>query len=248
MKENAIKKINKFGKVGVIVGQILKVFCVLSAVVMIVYAIVMMMMPKDLLEVSYYNGVRCKLDVRTLPVEERDAAVAELLGSVDGEPAVMVTTVGNNVTQLKVVGTQQDLNMVSVDYNEDNQILSMDMQSEGSNVFAKGKTVIMVLATILLAASEFVTFAFVVKLCRNLKNCDTPFIPEVLKDIKKTAFSLIPWCITWPLMEAAMGFMVSNAFTFTINIGMILIVFVVLALSHVFSYGAMLQQESDETL
>ena len=94
----------------------------------------------------------------------------------------------------------------------------------------------------------FITITFIVKLCKEFKTCETPFSEGVIKRIKQVGFSLIPWCIMYPTAEAAANFMVSNNLNISIDIGMIIMVLVVLALAYIFQYGAMLQQESDETL
>ena len=64
------------------------------------------------------------------------------------------------------------------------------------------------------------------------------------------AFSLIPWVFLSSLVNS-----VSNSITtggphvsLSINLGMILIILVIFALTLIFKYGAVLQQESDETL
>ena len=97
-------------------------------------------------------------------------------------------------------------------------------------------------------AVAIVTITFIIKLCKEFKTCETPFSNDVIKRMKQVGYSLIPWCFTYPTAEAAANFMVSNNLNLSIDLGMIIMVLVVIALTHIFKYGAMLQQESDETL
>ena len=142
----------------------------------------------------------------------------------------------------------EEMEMVDFTVDRDNNTVAIEMASQPTNIFHPVKIVIFILVETLLMVVNFITITFIIKLCKEFKTCETPFSAGVIKRIKQVGFSLIPWCIVYPTAEAAANFMVSNNLNISIDIGMIIMVLVVLALAYIFQYGAMLQQESDETL
>ena len=191
----------------------------------------MLAVPKDLFTLDYYVGMDMQVDLDTIGETITEEDMAELEAD-----AYTVTT---SDTEMVIVGVEAD---------EEANTLSVNFASEPTNMFNATKIVIFVLLQLLLMVVNFITITFIVKLCKEFKTCETPFSEGVIKRIKQVGFSLIPWCIVYPTAEAATNFMVSNNLNISIDIGMIIMVLVVLALAYIFQYGAMLQQESDETL
>ena len=68
--------------------------------------------------------------------------------------------------------------------------------------------------------------------------------------MKHLAVALIPWCIISSVSDSTFSSIVSGkpSFSLSVDLGMVLVVLVVLVLVYIFKYGAVLQQESDETL
>ncbi len=108
---------------------------------------------------------------------------------------------------------------------------------------------ILLVACIACAAAYF-PFLFASKLCKNLKNCQTPFTAESSKQLMNLAWSLIPMSVIGSLTES----IITSVFTNSVNIGItldltvVLLVLCVFMLSYIFKYGTSLQTESDETL
>lgn len=231
MKQEVVAKINKFGKIGEVIAQISRIFVILGAVILLAAGILMLAMPKDLFTIDYYVGMDLMVDLDAVGETITEEDMAELEAD-----AYTVTT--------------SDTEMVIVDVKADEEAntLNVKFASEPTNMFNATKIVIFILLQLLLLVVNFITITFIVKLCKEFKTCETPFSAGVIKRIKQVGFSLIPWCIVYPTAEAAANFMVSNNLNISIDIGMIIMVLVVLALAYIFQYGAMLQQESDETL
>ena len=231
MKQEVVAKINKFGKIGEVIAQISRIFVILGAVILLATGIFMLAVPKDLFTLDYYVGMDMQVDLDAVGETITEDDMAELEAD-----AYTVTT--------------SDTEMVIVDVEADAEAntLNVKFASEPTNMFNATKIVIFVLLQLLLMVVNFITITFIVKLCKEFKTCETPFSEGVIKRIKQVGFSLIPWCIVYPTAEAAADFMVTNNLNISIDIGMIIMVLVVLALAHIFQYGAMLQQESDETL
>jgi hypothetical protein len=231
MKQEVVAKINKFGKIGEVIAQISRIFVILGAVILLATGIFMLAVPKDLFTLDYYVGMDMQVDLDAVGETITEDDMAELEAD-----AYTVTT--------------SDTEMVIVDLEADEEAntLNVKFASEPTNMFNATKIVIFILLQLLLLVVNFITITFIVKLCKEFKTCETPFSAGVIKRIKQVGFSLIPWCIMYPTAEAAANFMVSNNLNISIDIGMIIMVLVVLALAYIFQYGAMLQQESDETL
>ena len=73
------------------------------------------------------------------------------------------------------------------------------------------------------------------KMAKALENCNSPFEENVIKSMKHFAFSMIPWGIIY-------------GYFFNSLILTVLIVLIVMAIVYIFSYGAELQHESDDTV
>lgn len=231
MKQEVVAKINKFGKIGEVIAQISRIFVILGAVILLAAGILMLAMPKDLFTLDYYVGMDMQVDLDAVGETITEDDMAELEAD-----AYTVTT------------SDTEMVIVDVEADEEANTLNVKFASEPTNMFNATKIVIFILLQLLLLVVNFITITFIVKLCKEFKTCETPFSEGVIKRIKQVGFSLIPWCIVYPTAEAAANFMVSNNLNISIDIGMIIMVLVVLALAYIFQYGAMLQQESDETL
>ncbi len=231
MKQEVVAKINKFGKIGEVIAQISRIFVILGAVILLAAGILMLAMPKDLFTLDYYVGMDMQVDLDAVGETVTDEDIEEL-----------------NMEAYSVAVDGEEMEMVDFTVDRDNNTVAIEMASQPTNIFHPVKIVIFILVETLLMVVNFITITFIIKLCKEFKTCETPFSAGVIKRIKQVGFSLIPWCIMYPTAEAAANFMVSNNLNISIDIGMIIMVLVVLALAYIFQYGAMLQQESDETL
>lgn len=252
MKENVVKKVNGFGKIGVVVGHVCRGFSVVAAIGILLFSIGSILLAGKLGDVEYYNGVKWTLNLASFDEEDREEILSEIMESIENDAE------GNLVIQeseLKVAKGEvslavqnDDMSVVSAEYDEENETILIDTRAEDINIFMPLKVVITTICVILTAVAEVITFTFVIKLCRKFKTCETPFSQPIVNDLKKVTLSLIPWCITYPLLEASLEMMATNRFAFSLDLGLIFVVFAINALTYIFRYGAMLQQESDETL
>ena len=231
MKQEVVAKINKFGKIGEVIAQISRIFVILGAVILLAAGILMLAMPKGLFEFNFYTGMNMDVNLDAIGETVTDEDIEEL-----------------SMEAYSVAVDGEEMEMVDFTVDRDNNTVAIEMASQPTNIFHPVKIVIFILVETLLMVVNFITITFIIKLCKEFKTCETPFSAGVIKRIKQVGFSLIPWCIVYPTAEAAANFMVSNNLNISIDIGMIIMVLVVLVLAYIFQYGAMLQQESDETL
>ena len=227
MKEQAIKKINGLGKAGHIIANICKVLMIIVAVVAIAGTIVICAVPKGAV---------------TFVVE----------GS--GEIVVDYVALGHVVDEDQI--RQAEDNGWSL-YMDELQYTTSEPTKNGMRWFAEestkttdlhdmaGRLVLIDLAIIVMTVTMFFAASFF----KSLRLCASPFEENVLSKMKRLAYSLIPWMLISFTSFDITDFLMGNTdYVISINTEMVLVVLVVIALMHIFRYGAMLQQESDETL
>ena len=191
----------------------------------------MLAIPKDLITMDYFVGADMQLDLDAVGETITEDDLAEL----DSEAH-------------KISVSQNEMSIVSFDANQEENIVNIQMASQPTNIFSTGKIIVFIILEFLVLAATFVTMTFIIKLCKEFKTCETPFSESVIKRMKQVGYSMLPWFIVFPTAEAAANFLVTNNLNISLDPGMLIMALVVLALTYIFKYGAMLQQESDETL
>ena len=131
---------------------------------------------------------------------------------------------------------------------EDGKVMAK-LESDGAEITLTDMGAMLLVATVAMGLL-LVIFCFGEAMCKAFATCETPFEENVIKKMNHLAVALIPWGIISPMLISAMeGFMQGGLhLDFTIDMGLVVIVLIVFLLVHVFKYGAILQQESDETL
>lgn len=235
MKQEVVTKINKFGKVGEVIANICRIVVIMGMVFLLVAGIMLLaVMPKNMMNINVKTVMGLTFDAATIGETFATEDVTEMEASLREEFNGNVTANGEELVISDVV------------VNGD--VMEITAETDKVELLSKGKVVIFLIMQLLQMAVAIVTITFIIKLCKEFKTCETPFSNDVIKRMKQVGYSLIPWCFTYPTAEAAANFMVSNNLNLSIDLGMIIMVLVVIALTHIFKYGAMLQQESDETL
>ncbi|MBR3755513.1 MAG: DUF2975 domain-containing protein [Firmicutes bacterium] len=223
MKNEVILKINKMGKAGEIIAKIIKIILIIAVVACIVGSSLLMMMPREAASItmSHDAAVKFNLDYNHIMEMEPDMATLEINGITYN--ADKVTTEGNQ--------------------------LSADFSSDATTIYAKDGL------WVLIAAIVFIAFCIVAahlveKLCKTFRDCETPFTEGISEQLKKVAISLIPVAILAPMVEnGADGFMTGKVnIELSVDLLTVLLVVMIFMLAAIFRYGAVLQQESDETL
>lgn len=87
------------------------------------------------------------------------------------------------------------------------------------------------------------------KLCKAFRTCRSPFDPEVISNMKKLEIAMIPWALISIFTDTfATVLLMKGRPSLTVNINLLLPIFILYTLLFIFQYGAQLQQESDETI
>ncbi|MBQ9625180.1 MAG: DUF2975 domain-containing protein [Clostridia bacterium] len=227
MKEQAIEKINKMGKAGRIISTVFLVLIGIGAVACLISFFAMNAIPKGFITVTGDGIGEVKVDLTkidyTLTTEEIEQIKA-----------------GNSSFNSF---EQNDLKFVEVTEN------SLLLQSESGKIgFDISNVKFTVFVAFLVVVTAFITMLTMQRLCKAFEICASPFEENVIKKMQNLAYSLLPWVFALSIAEGSLGNPFNPKFSLGIDLGMIFVVLIVFALVYVFKYGAMLQQESDETL
>lgn len=237
-KKDAIVKINKIGKISGIIVTIIKVFVIVALVLMIVGSVVLGCLPKNFVKVSFGESISATVDMNTFKYEITDEALESLKKE---------TEEGSLTVETGILGkTDIILKVDSVDHN----VLCLSGESNENKTIYIHDTVYVLLFIDITLVCTLISVIFAGKLCKAFKNCESPFEDSVIVNMKKFAYSLIPWVLLSGVSESLVSSLLTGKAdgVFGLDLSMIAIVLVILFLSYVFRYGAVLQQESDETL
>ena len=236
MENTSIKKINTAGKIGYIISIILIVFTIASMVAIGICMVGAITIAN--------NDINVKM-ATTINVNSTGNFLKKLnsLVFINGVEDLGTLT-ENGKTGIKL--NDSDISEISVIEEEGGIVVN----AKTNEVTISMKEIIMALVAVFIYIGAVTVTLYMLKaLMKSLKNCETPFSDEVIKNMSKLAKSLVCLVI---LSTIAGGFKslinTGTRFEFSINLGNIILVAIVYVLITVFKYGAKLQQESDETI
>lgn len=242
-KEEAIVKINKLGKISNIIVRICKIFVILGFVLMILGAIITAIIPKGLISMDMGATADIKLNFglfENVMTEEDKEEFIESFHNTFSEDKDFNMTMGVN-------GVQYEYDGLTVDMN--NLVMSMRGVVETYTIDLNDLVVIFIMGLISLIAL-YVSLVYAGRLSRAFRDCQSPFEESIIKSLNHLAFSLVPWV----LMNSIENSITESIFTnnmqimLGVDLGVLVIIFFIFILAYIFKYGAVLQQESDETL
>lgn len=236
MKEQAIQKINKMGKAGSIVLRILRIFFYIGLIGMIVGGAILASFPDDAL-VMKAKGIG-EATINTEAFSKFGMPVQLIKENKIPEGGLAVFSWGD--TDIVFDHMETDGNYVTLSANGELNESTINVKNFSSVLFAGAFDLVF----------RIISLIFAGILCKALQQCESPFAEDVIRKMKWFAYSLIPWVILNNLSSSMSQSLLKGHMqvNLSVDFSMLLIVLVVLALAYIFSYGAMLQQESDETL
>lgn len=231
MKEQAIQKINKIGKVSSIITLVAKILVGIGLAASLIVAIICFVIPESMLKFNMDGEMTVEVDYASLGLTMTEEEIAAAQEELDVE----MISGGEEVDFTEVIITEDKITMTG--------------EVDAFSITMKDIAWIWLLALVVLTMT-FVTLFFVGSLCKAFRDCQSPFDANVIKKMQNLAISLIPWAIVSSVANSISNSLLNNkiSINFTIDLGVILIVLIVFVLVYIFKYGAVLQQESDETL
>lgn len=234
MKEQAISRIKKMGKAGVIILNILKVVMILAIVGCVIGTIAYAVLPKNLLTMRFSGDATVTIDLD---------AVEQMTGMSVSEAQLREQLSSGDMT---VDGKEYVVNQISLEGRN----MVIDTQAEMPRIIQLSNLTFVCLSGLVLCIASLVSMIFAGKVCKAFRDCQSPFEENVIKRMQYFAYSLIPTVLLESVVSGSIGYFLGNTdgIGINLNVSTILVVLVVFALVYVFKYGALLQQESDETL
>ncbi len=231
-KEKAIRNINRMGNAGRIISIIIIVILSIGELAALLGIGALAAIPEGLVTMS--GNMEMQMDVDTSLVNGPGAGAAgQLAGSMSFGMGGL--EFGTDVVQ-------------------NGNVISYQTAPISSNFDIK-EFIPVVAAGIAVITMAIISCVFILKLCNAFRSCHSPFEENVVKKMRNLAFSLIPWTVISSFSSMLSSFAISNLIIngqqrlhFSVDLGMLLVVAVILMLSVIFRYGSVLQQESDETL
>ena len=236
MKNSSIKKINTAGLIGYIVSIILIVGTIAGMVGIGICTVGAIAVSNNDISVKMATNINVNSTGNFLNT-------LNSFISIDGVKDLSTLT-EDAKDGIKI--NDDDISEISV--KEENGGLIINAKTNDITISMKKIIVALISAFIFLGAVT-VSLYMVKALMKSLKNCETPFAEEVIKNMTRFASSLV--CVVvlniifsgfWSTLTSGLSYKPS------INLGSILLVAVIYILITVFKYGAKLQHESDETL
>ena len=243
-KEDAILKINKLGKASDVIVTICKIFLIMGMVVPVIGMVTMLVLPKELLKMDMSASADVSVDFSSLGLSlSEEDKVALTAGIHDG---LNDEEYGKSLDMtMDVNGTQYEAEEIVVD----DETISIKATVDTYTIEFSDLWIVCLLGVITTAAL-FVTFVFAGRLCKAFGGCQSPFEESIVKNLNYLAYSLFPWVVMTSITDSITESIFTNNFQLAlgVDLGVLMVIFLIFVLAYIFKYGAVLQQESDETL
>ncbi|MDE5582515.1 MAG: hypothetical protein K2J08_02255 [Ruminococcus sp.] len=218
MKNEITEKINRVGRIGRIIAKIMKGISLACAIVIFVCTLI----------------VCCFLPSDSLKFD--GTAQGRLSYSTD-QRAIGFDDLENK--HKKFMGAELNIDFVETEDTTQENINNIDISVTAEKFTEKQVKIyggLFGFSIVLILVSIYVISMFAVKLCKALEVCKSPFEANVITAMKKLGYSFIPFGVMS---------IINNGISI---LSVVTTVVVVLLFVYIFSYGAELQQESDETV
>ncbi len=234
MKENYIKKIRTLGKVGNIISIVLDVLVALAIVVTLIGATALVLLPEATFKMGMDTGMVISMDLSDYGVKFTEKEKSEIKDEIMSDEA-----------KVEIAG--DEIEDYSVEVTDGGFIFNMKSDMYYFSLKDIGR---LLYITVIYQAMTLVTLIMVGVLCRSFAKCESPFDKAVIKKMQILAWSLIPWAILGTGTDMLTEFVMTGKLNFVLNfnLGIVFVILLILVITYIFKYGAMLQQESDETL
>ena len=236
MKNKGIKGINTAGLIGYIISVLLSIAVIATMVITGIGTAGAIAIADKEIKVNMSTAI----DI---------SSTGDFLGTLNnfmkvGEVENLEDIITEDGKTVKV--DDSDLSEVSA-YKTENGFLVNAKTNE--KVFTIKNIIVNLVATFIFLLTVEIAVHFLASLMKALRKCETPFCESVIKSMSRFAVSLIP-AVFMNMVCGGMWSSLGNSskFGMTVNLGSVLLVAVIFLLIAVFKYGALLQQESDETL
>jgi len=232
MKNDAIAKIHKFGKIGYTISKIVMVISIIFLMVLFIVTILFSLLPRNLFTMYASGQAVFELD---------------LTGIADGLEIDQKAKESNVDEKLALSTWDNEYELV--DIRQDGNIIRLVGESEPTVFRYQDLSIISFFAGIWLVL-EMLVIHFLKKLCKMFSVCETPFTQEIIDIMQRLFRSLIPLTVFSVFANSIQESILKGKLQISMDLNILVVIALLLVflLTFIFKYGAMLQQESDETL
>lgn len=231
MKEKALKRIHRVGKIGSFFTILAKIVIILGMVASIVGAVACSVLPEDLFTVDFGGEAQVTLNVDT---------IKKVASSTDADDIEKMAKQLSKEGKIYVNGQQYVVSNVS----KDGKKLNIETGAKLPSVINMTTIRNILAVTAIYLIVILISLSSLSKLCKAIKRCSSPFEDNVVKRLKKFSYTLWPWVILNSALSSVMSYLMGNGSTMNIriNFSMLGVVLAVCGIISVFKYGAMIQQ------
>lgn len=236
MKNSKVKRINTAGLIGYIISIILIVCTIVGMVAIGILTAGAATISKDNINVKVATNV----DINS---------TGNFLGKLNSFIGIDGVEDLSTLTQDAKDGIKlEDKDISELSVKEENGGFSINAKTNEITISMKKIIIALVLAFLFLGVVTYALY-MVKALMKSLKNCETPFSEEVIKNMTRFGTSLV-CVVVLKILFGGFWSTLTTGLRYDLNVDLssILLVAVIYILITVFKYGAGLQQESDETL
>jgi len=234
MNNSGIKKINTAGTVGYVISILLSVAVIACMVFTGIAAAGAVAISKEDVNVLVATDIDIDSKGNILNKLDRFIKVGDIEKLSElAKDGANVNVSDRNISEIKV----------SMQGN------SMKINAKTNEIhFSATKIFVALIFTFVWLGITAVCVHMLTRLMKALKKCETPFSQDVIKRMTRFAYWLVPAVVFSMINKCVWSGIFSNSYSFTLDIGSVLLVAVIYLLVIIFRHGALLQRESDETL
>lgn len=247
MKEQAIQKINKVGKISYAVAVICKILLIAALVCSLVGAVIWLKLPESTVKVTQSGTMTVEMNQEGIGASQSE--LKEMQEALEAGEQLQVNQVTNGIMNSGFELTLSNQTYIPTDMEVTEDSVIVEMISEDNSFSMRAIAGILMSVSVVMIMS-IITLTFVESLCKAFRDCESPFEEAVIKKMHRLAICLIPWTLVSSIGDSITNSIMHGGLNWTVSIdlGVVLVVLIVLILVYIFKYGAVLQQESDETL
>ena len=235
MKEKVIRKINNVGRISYVIVWGIGILLTIGMIISLILTVVCFKLPEDTLRTVLNGELNLSVNYENLGFEDEQLKVGE---------SEQVSSPIEEFGDFSIVMGEKKYHLNELEYGEGNLLMRAKIENMELNM---RDIAILCLGVFLEIGMTLITLCFVGSLCRAIRKCESPFEKNVVRKIKNLAIVLLPWSILSSVITTAMENWTKGIIYVGISIDLGLILLLVV-LIYIFKYGAVLQQESDETL
>ncbi len=244
MKEKTVRKINRLGHFSQVIALIMKILVILMLLFLVAATVISFGLPDEALEVTVSSNADISTDFgftgRTISASDQQA----LLSGKGDVSSDLLGKDGSLNDWLKQNGGKIEYKKVS------DHFINAVVSNAGSRTIKMNDVRYGLLAGAIQTALFLIALFVASSLCKALRYCESPFEKGVIRRLRGFGFALLFWSLAATCSEAVPKYFSTddNSLDVKVHLGLLFMALIVLALTRIFKYGAILHRELEDAL